>query len=586
MNERTGNHGGHPAHEPPPGAHFILVPGAFTGGWVWEETAAHLTAAGAQAHAVTLVGPEGARPGGPAPDLEAHIAAVVRAIDAVEETGTAGATAEPAEGPAGSAPAGPGDAPGTEAAASTRAPAPGIVLVGHGYGLHPALGAADRRPDRVARLIALDTAPPQDGQPAWTTVPDQRVREELAGHAGAAPAGGGAGSRPATASGAPGGVPGVPGGALPAPGSPAAWHRWGSTASLPAAALERLTRDAAPQPLGTLLQPLRLTGAAAGIPTTGILCTANGASVDLVQIQVDLGEPALQPLTAPGVRFLELPTGHWPMLSDPAGLADVLLRAAAGEGRRLTPAGSQPPPHLRPFVLDVPEVPRERNETVDLYLPGGGGPHPAVLLVHGGPVPKSARPAPRDWPALTGYARLIAAHGAIGAVLDHRLHDLDGYPDAAEDIAAAVARLRADPRVDGDRIALWFFSGGGLLTADWLSAPPPWLSCLAANYPILAPLPNWGLDGDRFRPVAAVRGAGDLPLVVVRAGRELPELAATVEEFLTAAAEHGATVDVIDVPEGHHGFETADHHADADRDALRDAVRSAVRTVVDHLTRP
>ncbi|MFF9477990.1 alpha/beta fold hydrolase [Streptomyces sp. NPDC014733] len=523
MNDTEHNRA-HDGHTRP---HFLLVPGAFTGGWVWEETAARLRAAGAGAYAVTLVGPEGARDGGSAPDLEAHVEEVVRAVDAMADTGR------------------------------------DLVLVGHGYGLHPVLGAADRRPDRVARIVALDTAPARNGQPAWATVPDQGVQEELAARAESAE---------------PGGEP------LPPPDSAAAWRRWGSTDGLPGAALERLVRDAVPQPLGTLVQPLHLTGAAAGIPTTGVLCTANGASIELVQMRVSLGDPAFQPLATPGVSFLELPTGHWPMLSSPDALADILLRAAAGEGRRLTPAGSQPPPHLRPFLLDVPEVPHERNETLDLYLPGGDGPHPAVIVVHGGPIPEGIRPTPREWPTLTGYARLAAAHGAIGVTFDHRLYDIDRYPHAAEDVAAAVARVRADPRVDGDRIALWFFSGGGLLAADWLSAPPPWLRCIAASYAVLAPMPNWGLDGDRFRPAAAVRGAGDLPLVVVRAGRELPEIAATVTEFLTAAEAHGAALEVIDVPDGHHGFETADPHSDTDLEALRTAVRAALGAVLGHLT--
>ncbi|GAA3164864.1 MULTISPECIES: alpha/beta hydrolase [Streptomyces] len=572
------------------GTHFLLVAGEFVGGWVWEETAEQLRAAGAGAGAVMLAGAHG---DGPAPDLAAHIEEVVRAIDGVSGDGPTGRGAasgagEVAGSTSGSAEAAgcgdsggscgaprPGDVPRS---AGTTATAPDIVLVGHGYGLHPVLGAADRRPDRVARIIALDTAPPQNGLPACATVPDQGIRQELAARASAETAGTGAAPGVRAEAAGPGG------GSLPAPDSAAEWRRWGSTDGIPDAALNRLIRSAVPQPLGTLLQPLHLTGAADAVPTTGILCTDNGASIDLVQMRVGLGDPAFAPLTAPGVRFLELPTGHWPMLSRPDALADALLRAAAGEGRRLTPPGSQPPPHLRPFLLDVPEVERKRNETVDLYLPEGDGPHPAMIFVHGGPVPEGIRPTPRDWPTLTGYARLAAAHGAIGVTFDHGLYDIDRYPRAAEDVAAAVARVRADPRVDGDRIALWFFSGGGLLAADWLSAPPPWLRCVAANYPILAPLPNWGLDGDRFRPAAAVRGAGALPLVVVRAGRELPEIAATVTEFLTAAEAHGAALEVIDVPEGHHGFETADHDPGTDLEALRTAVRAALRTVLGHLT--
>ncbi|NUK90795.1 dienelactone hydrolase family protein, partial [Streptomyces lunaelactis] len=357
------------------------------------------------------------------------------------------------------------------------------------------------------------------------------------------------------------------------------WQRWGSTAGVPDAALDRLTALAVPQPLGTLLQPLRLTGAVAAVPTTGVLCTGNGASIEMVQMLVGFGDPGLQALTDPRVTFFELPTGHWPMLSCPAELAEVLLRAAADEGHRLEPAGAaEPPAHLRSFLLDVPELPRERTGNVDLYLPHAEEPRPAVVFVHGGPVPAEARPTPRDWPTLMGYARYAAGQGVVGVTLDHRLHDVADYERAAADVAAAVERVRADPRVDADRVALWFFSGGGLITADWLGAPPAWLRCLAASYPILAPLPNWGPTG-RFHPADAVADAGALPVVLTRAGLEMPEIAATVEEFLAAAKDCGADVEVVDVPHGHHGFETLDP-----TDESREAVHRAMRSVLAHLT--
>ncbi|MFL4909041.1 alpha/beta fold hydrolase [Streptomyces sp. MMS24-I2-30] len=501
---------------------FILVPGVFTGAHVWAETAARLAAAGAEAHPLTLTGPQTAGGGaGSRVGLDTHVADVVAAIDAVDP------------------------AAGQE-----------IVLVGHDYGVHPALGAADLRAERVARIVCVDAAPPQDGVTALAAVPDRELRARLAG---------------GTADEAD---------AVPAPASPAEWQRWGSTAGIPDAALARLTARAVPQPPGTLLQPLRLTGAAAAVPTTGVLCTGNGAGIELVQRLVDFGDPALAALADPRVTFFELATGHWPMLSRPAELADVLLRAAAGEGHRLTPAhAAQQPAHLRPFLLEVPELPRERSQNVDLYLPNAPGPRPAVVFVHGGPLPAGARPTPRDWPVLVGYARYAAGQGAVGVTLDHRLHDVADYERAAADVAAAVERVRADPRVAADRVALWFFSGGGLLMADWLRTPPAWLRCLAACYPVLAPLPNWGLTGRRFRPADAVAHAGAPPVVLVRAGREAPEIAATVEEFLTAGGRHGADVEVVDVPHGRHGFETVDVTEES-----REAVRRAMRSVLDRLT--
>ncbi|WP_328549652.1 MULTISPECIES: alpha/beta hydrolase [unclassified Streptomyces] len=507
---------------------FVLVAGAFTGAHVWQETAARLAASGAEVHSVALTGLDGSRRGtGVRIDLETHIADVIAAIDSVD------------------AAAG-GD----------------IVLVGHGYGIHPVVGAADRRAERIARIVCLDTGMPKDGIPALAAVPDPDLRAQVAERAGSEA-----------------GTEGADG--AQAPKSRAEWQRWGSTAGVSDTAMDRLVALAAPQPTATLLQPLRLTGAVTAVPTTGVLCTRNGASIALVQQLVSLGDPDLRFLADPRVSFFELATGHWPMLSCPTELAVALLRAAAGEGQRLKPADdTQPPPHLRPFPLDVPELPRERRGNVDLYLPPDAeGPRPAVVFVHGGPVPAGVRPTPRDWPTLMGYARLAAAQGAVGVTLDHRLHDVADYERAAEDVAAAVELARADPRVDADRIALWFFSAGGLIMADWLRARPVWLRCVAATYPILAPMSNWGLAGSGFLPAEAVAHAGNLPVVLTRVGLEMPEIAVTVEEFLAAAKDAGTDVEVVDVPHGRHGFETL-----APVEEWRDAVHRAMGSVLARLT--
>jgi acetyl esterase/lipase len=279
------------------------------------------------------------------------------------------------------------------------------------------------------------------------------------------------------------------------------------------------------------------------------------------------------------MSYLEMATGHWPMLSEPDATARVLLSAAAGEGTAARgPSAAGPPSYLRPFLIDVPERPRERVGRVDLHLPEGDGRRPAVVFVHGGPVPEGARPTPRDWPAFLGYARLVAGLGAVGATVDHRLHDVTDFARAAQDVQDAVALVREHPRVDGDRVALWFLSTGGLLSADWLAAPPPWLCCLALTYPLLTPLPGWGVDR-RFRPVQAVRGAGRLPVVLTRVGRERPEFAATVEDFLAAADSAGVDVRLVDVPAAEHGFETFDDSGDARR-----AVEEAARAVVARLS--
>ncbi|MFE3825292.1 alpha/beta fold hydrolase [Streptomyces sp. NPDC059092] len=519
-------------------ATFVLVSGSHTGGWVWEEVAVLLRAAGSEVYAATLTGMGDRRHlAGPDTDLETHIQDVVDLIDSIP----------PADGP--------GD----------------VVLVGHCYGIHPVLGAADRRTERVARIVHLDAGRPQDGDAALALAPDQAIRDRLAA-GGGGPGKGGNDWR----------VPPPP---LDEP------ERWGGTAGVPEAALARLAHHAAPQPLGTLTRPLRLphADALAALPTTGIFCTADGSGIALVEMLVETGQPRFRALAEPWVGFFELDTGHWPMLSVPDALAGVLLRAAADEGRRVTARTDARPAHLGPFPLDVPEdAPgggQERDEHTTLYFPRATDPRPAVVLVHGGPLAADTRPTPRDWPVFTGYGRYVASLGAVGVTVDHRLYGLTDYARAAGDVAAAVERVRADPRVDGERVALWFFSGGGLLLADWLAAPPPWLRCVAATYPVLAPVPGWGLVEPRFRPAATVGSAGALPIVLTRVGRERPEIAATVEEFLSAAEDGGARVEVIDVPLARHGFETLDHGADPEAaEQGRHAVERAVRAVLTRLT--
>lgn len=208
-------------------------------------------------------------------------------------------------------------------------------------------------------------------------------------------------------------------------------------------------------------------------------------------------------------------------------------------------------------MVDVRDVPAERHGTWDLYDPGATGPRPAVVFVHGGPLPADLPVSPRDWPVYRGYGALAAAAGIVGVTVDHPLHSLDDLPAAHAVVVQAVEAARADARVDEDRVAVWVFSGGGPLLSPWLAQPPSWLRCLAATYPVLDARPDRVLPVG-FRPIDALAAGPRLPFVLTRVGRESAWIADGVARFLTAAEPGRLQVEVVDVPNGHHGFDLTD----------------------------
>ena len=97
------------------------------------------------------------------------------------------------------------------------------------------------------------------------------------------------------------------------------------------ASLEGLDEDhlgllrsrAVAQPFGTYTQPLRLANPAReALPKLGIVCSF---SLTQVQEMIAGGHPLFRELSGPNWRFVELPTGHWPMFSRAEDLAGLLL---------------------------------------------------------------------------------------------------------------------------------------------------------------------------------------------------------------------------------------------------------------------
>src|SRR5437588_6350149 len=90
-------------------------------------------------------------------------------------------------------------------------------------------------------------------------------------------------------------------------------------AGLSPAMLAELGRRATPHPYASISQPLALTGAGDKLPRTLIACAF---PLDQVRSLMAAGHPWFAGLA--DATLVGLPTGHWPMVSEPSALASAL----------------------------------------------------------------------------------------------------------------------------------------------------------------------------------------------------------------------------------------------------------------------
>ncbi|HTT07105.1 MAG TPA: alpha/beta hydrolase [Steroidobacteraceae bacterium] len=215
----------------------------------------------------------------------------------------------------------------------------------------------------------------------------------------------------------------------------------------------------------------------------------------------------------------------------------------------------------------------------DLYTPNHAPERcPAVILVHGGPIPVLGA---RRAGVFVSYGELLAASGMVGIAFDHRYLESDAVPVAAADLADLISHIREHATslgIDENRLAVWAFSGGGLLLATVLRERPSWCRLVIAYYALMEPI-NAAHDGMHSAIAALGRDAADDPAILVaRAGRDDPQINATLDRFVSAAIEAGATVDLLTHPTGHHGFDIFDSD-ERSRQIIRrtlDALRSSL----------
>ena len=129
---------------------------------------------------------------------------------------------------------------------------------------------------------------------------------------------------------------------------------------------------------------------------------------------------------------------------------------------------------------------KQASQVVELFLPPGKGPHPVVILLHGG----CWRREFEGLRQTSGVAADLAAQGVAVWNIDYRGVDETGggYPGTFQDVAAAVDLIGADARLydlDATKVVAVGHSAGGHL-ALWAAARPrlPRGSVLYAAHPL------------------------------------------------------------------------------------------------------
>jgi len=244
-------------------ATYVLVAGAWLGGWAWQPVTDKLREHGHDVHPVTLTGlGERSELAGPEVDLDTYIADVVNLMEAEDLRD--------------------------------------VVLVGHSYAGHVITGVADRIPERIALLAYLDAGPSPDGAAFMDLQPPaaRELIERLVEEAGE-------------------------GRRVPLP----SWEELEGVMGASLGGLGQDERDhmrahATAQPLRTWTQPLSLKNPAREeLPKLLIICSL---PLDQVRQMIAAGHPWFAALAGPQWSFRELPTGHWPMFSVPEELASLL----------------------------------------------------------------------------------------------------------------------------------------------------------------------------------------------------------------------------------------------------------------------
>ena len=275
-------------------------------------------------------------------------------------------------------------------------------------------------------------------------------------------------------------------------------------------------------------------------------------------------------------------------------LAVAALLCAAGAHAQEARKVPQPPPPFEQMVkmravLKLPGMERVkvRKDVVyktigdvkllaDVYTPPDAPASsrlPAVILIHGGPIPPGMEP--KGMGVYQSLGELVAVSGMVAVTFNHRFHGQAMLVEAAGDVRDLVRHVRENAAgygIDGDRLALWAFSGGGPFLSSALREGPEHVKAMAAFYAVMdlqqrpasvAPGSPNDLDDETRKAYSpayhvATGSRPIAPLLIARAGYDNPWINDSIDRFVAKALERNVSLELMNHENGRHGFDILD----------------------------
>lgn len=231
----------------------------------------------------------------------------------------------------------------------------------------------------------------------------------------------------------------------------------------------------------------------------------------------------------------------------------------------------------RPLVLPPPHAPIHVRRNVkyhddleaDVFSPAEGEKKPAIIFIHGGPVPDGAKP--KRMRVFGDYGTLAAASGLTGITFNHRFFGND-IETAANDVTALLEFARVQPEVDPQRLVLWAFSGGGPFLSFGFDRAD--VRAMIAYYAVL------DAPDRRLSPLGHLRSGGKCPpMFIARAAKDHAMLNEIAEHFVQEMLQRNFELDLMTHPEGVHGFDIMN-----DDERSRAIIRRTIEFVKEHVS--